>query len=161
MDPVSITLGILPIFLSAVQGFSILQQKIHSLRHYRKEVEWLRTKVDVQARCFKGEIHHLVIDALDARKAQSLIRDDDHAHWKNKDVEGTLAKHMGELSHEFIRAIREVLEALVQIQAKLAIFAPPDVTVNSAVPKIALTTANSVSAVSPVQSYERQVSNCL
>src|SRR4051812_39733866 len=161
MEPVSLTLGILPIFFTAVQGFSILQQKIHLLRHYRKEVEWLRTKVDVQARCFKGEIHHLFIDTLDARKAQSLIRDDDHAHWKNKDLDGTLAKHMGELYPEFIRAIREVKAASVQIEAKLAIFAPPDVTVSSAVPKIALTTANSVSAVSPVQSYERQVSNCL
>jgi hypothetical protein len=130
MDPLSITLGILPIFFTAVQGFSILQQKVHLLRHYRKEVEWLRTKVDVQARCFKGEIHHLVIDTLDARRAQSLIRDDDHAYWKTKDVEGTLANHMGGLSHEFVRAMREIIEALVQIQAKLAVFAPPDVTVN-------------------------------
>lgn len=161
MDPASLTLGILPIFLSAVQGFSILLQKIHLLRHYRKEVEWLRTKVDVQARCFKGEIHHLVIDTLDARKAQSLIRDDDHAHWKNKDVDGTIMEHMGELYPEFIRAIEGVKAASVQIEAKLAIFAPPDVTVSSAVPKRALTTANSVSAVSPVQSHERQVSICL
>src|SRR5438045_9278575 len=96
MDPLSITLGILPIFFSAVQGFSIIQKKIHSLRHYRKEVEWLRTKVDVQARCFKGEIHHLVIDTLDARKAQSLIRDDDHVHWKNKDGESTIKDQQGE-----------------------------------------------------------------
>jgi hypothetical protein len=121
----------------------------------------LRTKVDVQARCFKGEIHHLVIDTLDARKAQSLIRDNDHAYWKNKDVDGTLAKHIGELSPEFITAIQEIKAALVQIEAKLAIFALPDEALSSAVPKIALTTANSVSAVFPVQSYKRQVSNCL
>jgi hypothetical protein len=130
MDPLSISLGILPIFFSAVQGFSFLQQKIHTLRHYRKEIEWLRTKVDVQARCFKGEIHHLVIDTLDARRAQSLIRDDDHAYWKNKDVESTLAHHIGGLSDEFVIAMQEVTKALVQIQAKLAVFAPPDVTVN-------------------------------
>jgi hypothetical protein len=161
MDPVSLTLNILPIFFSAVDGFSILQKKIRLMRHYRKEVQWLRTKVDVQARCFKGEIYHLVIDTLDARKAQLLIRDDDHPYWKNKDLESTLAKHIGELSPEFIRAVREVDAALVQIKAKLAIFAQPDETVSSALPKIALTTANSVSAVSPVQSYERKVSNCL
>jgi len=161
MDPVSLTLATLPIFFTAVQGFSILQEKIHLLRHYRKEVEWLRTKVDVQAHCFKGEIHHLVIDTVDVRKAQSLIRDDDHAHWKTKDLNDTLEKHMGELYPEFNRAILSVKESSEQIVAKLAIFAPPDVTVSSAVPKIALTTANSVSAVSPVQSYERQVSNCL
>lgn len=161
MDPVSLTLSILPIFFSAVDGFSILQKKIHLMRHYRKEVEWLRTKVDVQARCFKGEIHHLVIDTLDARQAQSLIRDDDHAYWKSKGLNGTLAKHIGELSPQFIRAIQEVEAASVQIRVKLAIFSQPDETVRSAVPKIALTTANSVSAVSPVQSYERQVSNCL
>jgi hypothetical protein len=161
MDPVSLTLGILPIVTSAVSGFSILRRKIHLMRHYRKEVEWLRTKVEVQARCFKGQIHHLVIDTLDARKAQSLIRDDDHVYWKNKDVDGIFAKHIGELSPEFIAAIQEVKAALVQIEAKLAIFALPDETVSLAVLKIALTTANSVSAVFPVQSYKRQVSNCL
>jgi hypothetical protein len=157
MDPVSPSLGILPIF----QGFSNLQQKIHSLRPYRKEVKWLRTRVNGQVRCFNHQISRLVINTLGARKAQSLIRDDDHAHWKNKDLDGPLEKHVGELFHEFIRAIREVKAALEQIEAKLAIFAPPDVMVSSAVPKIALTTANSVSAVSPVRSYERRVSNCL
>jgi len=128
MDPVSLTLNILPIFFSAVDGFSLLQKKIRLMRHYRKEVQWLRTKVDVQARCFKGEIHHLVIDTLDARKAQSLIRDDDHPYWKNKDLDSTLAKHIGELSPEFIRAIQGVEAASVQIKAKLAIFAQPDET---------------------------------
>lgn len=161
MDPISLTLGILPIAFAAVQGLSILQQKIQLLRHYRREVKWLRTKVGVQARCFKGEIHHLFIDTLDARKAQSLIRDNDHAHWGNKDLDGTLAEHLGELSPEFITAILEIKAASEQIAAKLARFAPPDVTVSSAGPTGALTTANSVSAVSPAQSYERQVSTGL
>lgn len=158
MDSVSRTLGILPI----LQGFSNLQEKIHSLRHYRKEVKWLRIRVKGQVRCFNQQINHLAIDTFGNRKAQSLlIRDDDHAHWKNKDLDGPLKRHMGELLDEFIGAIGKVKAALEQIEAKLAIFAPPDVMVSSAVPKIAFTTANSVSAVSPVQSYERRVSNCL
>jgi hypothetical protein len=160
MDPASFALSTLPILFTAIQGFLFLQQKINLLRHYRKEVEWLRTKVDVQALCFKNEIHHLLIDALDAYTAQSLIRDDGHAHWKNKGLDDALKKHMGDMHPVFIKVVEEVRAASVQIMAKLSVFAQPDVTVSSAVPKIALTTANSVSAVSPVQSYERQVANC-
>ncbi|KAK0655631.1 hypothetical protein B0T16DRAFT_302382, partial [Cercophora newfieldiana] len=112
-----IALGVVPIFFGAVRGFSILQGKIHLLRHYRKEVKWLRTKVDVQSRCFKGEVHHVVIDTLDTHTAQSLITDDDHKYWKDKNLEGQLKRHMGELHAEFVRALEEVKSALMQIEA--------------------------------------------
>jgi hypothetical protein len=124
-----IALGVVPIFFGAVRGFSLLRNKLHLLRHYRKEVKWLRTKVEVQSLCFKGEVHHVVIDTLDTHTAQSLITDDDHRYWKDKDLEAQLKRHMGELHPEFLRALEEVKKALMQIEAKLAVFATPDTTV--------------------------------
>jgi hypothetical protein len=110
------------------------------------QVQWLRTKFDVQKFCFEFEIHHLVMDTLDAEKAQLMKNDHDHAYWTNKDIDGTLAKHMGELYPKFTKAIQEVKAALVQIEDELPTAAvPPHATVSSAVPKIALITANSVS----------------
>jgi hypothetical protein len=126
-----IALGVVPIFFGAVRGFSILRDKLHLLRHYRKEVKWLRTKVEVQSLCFKSEVHHVIIDILDTHTAQSLITDDDHKYWKDKDLEGQLRRHMGELHPEFHRALEEVKKALMQIEAKLAVFAAPDKTVRS------------------------------
>ncbi|KAK4451549.1 hypothetical protein QBC34DRAFT_57530 [Podospora aff. communis PSN243] len=123
-----IALGVVPIFFGAVRGFSLLRDKLHLLRHYRKEVKWLRTKVEVQSLCFKSEVHHIIIDILDTRTAQSLITDDDHTYWKDKDLEGQLRRHMGELHPEFHRALEEVKKALMQIEAKLAVFATPDTT---------------------------------
>jgi hypothetical protein len=125
-----LALAIVPIFFGAVRGFTILQDKIHLLRHYRKEVGWLRTRVDVQARCFRGEVHHVVIDTLDTPTAQSLITDDSHTYWKSQDLEAHLVRHMGELHPEFIRAIEEVKAGLTYIEAKLSVFAQPDVNVS-------------------------------
>ncbi|KAK0721114.1 hypothetical protein B0H67DRAFT_609558 [Lasiosphaeris hirsuta] len=123
-----VALAIVPIFFSTVRGFMIVKEKVQLLRHYRKEVEWLRTRVDVQARCFKGEVHYMCIDALDTHTAQSLITDDAHAYWKSQDLEATLETHMGDLYPQFGRAIEEVKGALAQIEAKLAVFAPLDAT---------------------------------
>lgn len=123
-----LALAIAPILLSACQGFVVLKKKIHVFRHYKKEVKWLHRKVEVQAKCYKGEMHHLVINALeDKHKAQSMISDDNHAYWKDPDLESTFQQYMGHLFVEFLSAAQDVHQALVNIEAKLAIFAPPDV----------------------------------
>ncbi|KAK1829445.1 hypothetical protein QBC39DRAFT_356579 [Podospora conica] len=121
-----IALAVVPIFFGALRGFKIVKEKVHLLRHYRKEVKWLRKRVEVQARCFKGEVHYVCIDTLDTQTAQSLIRDDEHAYWNSDALDATLRAHMGDLYDEFCEAMKEVKEALVQIEAKLAVFAPPD-----------------------------------
>jgi len=125
-----LALAVVPIFFGAVRGFTILQDKIHLLRHYRKEVGWLRTRVDVQARCFQGEVHRVVIDTFDTPTAQSLITDDSHKYWKSQDLEAHLIRHMGKQHPQFIRAIEEVKASLTHIEAKLSVYAQPDVNVS-------------------------------
>jgi len=121
-----LALAIVPIFLSACQGFIVLQEKFDVFRHYKKEIKWLRRKVDIQAKCFKCEMHHLVINTLeDKHKAQSMI--DNHENWKDPDLESAFEQYMGHEYDNFLLAARDVHEALVNIEAKLAVFAPPDV----------------------------------
>lgn len=122
-----IALGAFPIFFTALRGLDLLRGTIHKLRHYRTDIRWLRTKVEVQAGCFRGEIQHLVFDILDDRMAQSLIIDDKHEYWQSKELADAVAVYMGALRHEFDRAIQEITSASNQIEAKLAMFAPPDV----------------------------------
>src|SRR5437763_10808555 len=93
-DPVSPSLSILPILLTASQSFSFLQQKSQLLHRYSDEIDRLRTKVDVQAQCFKGQIYHLVLDTL-GNQAWPLLSDDDHLDWRNRDLNGTFTSHMG------------------------------------------------------------------
>lgn len=125
-----LALAIVPIFFGAVRGFFIIREKTHLLRHYHKEIRRLRDKVDVQSRCFRGEIYHLIIDTLDDHTAQLLIRDDNHAYWKSQDLEGTLGLHLGELRPGCWKAIDEIKSALLNIEARLSVFAEPDVTVS-------------------------------
>lgn len=126
-----IALAVVPIFFGALRGFKIVKEKVHLLRHYRKEVKWLRKRVEVQARCFKGEVHYVCIDTLDTQTAQSLITDDDHVYWNSDALDATLRAHMGDLYDEFCQAMKEVKDALVQIEAKLAVFAAPDLAVRA------------------------------
>ncbi len=126
-----IALGAVPIFFTALRGFALLQSTIHKLRHYRTDIKWLRTKVEVQASCYKGEIQWLIIDTLDKRMAQSLIVDDKHEYWQSKELADAIATHLGSLRDEFDRAVHEINKASTEIEAKLAMFAPPDVKVSS------------------------------
>jgi len=125
-----LALAIVPIFFGAIKGFSVIREKTHMLRHYHKEIRRLRDKVDVQSRCFRGEIYHLIIDAFDDHTAQLLIRDDEHAYWKSKDLEGPLGQHLGELRPECWKAIDEVKLALTSIETRLSVFAEPDMAVS-------------------------------
>lgn len=123
-----LALAIVPIFLSACQGFVLLHGKIVLFRHYKREVKWLRRKVDVQARCYKSEIHHLVIDTLDDDKptAESMIADHKHAYWTDPNLETTFKQYMGDLFDEFLLAVQDVHEALAKIEDELSVLAPPD-----------------------------------
>ncbi|KAM7196893.1 hypothetical protein V8F20_006860 [Naviculisporaceae sp. PSN 640] len=122
-----VALGVLPIFFTACQGFVVLLDKIHLFRHYKKEIRWLRLKVSVQSKCYKDELHRLVIATLDAHKAQSLITDDNHSEWKNPNLERIFEQYMGKLFGDFLSAVRLIHESLASIQDKLDAFAPPDI----------------------------------
>ncbi|KAK1757303.1 hypothetical protein QBC47DRAFT_375640 [Echria macrotheca] len=123
-----LALAIVPIFLSAVKGFSILREKTHVLRHYHKEIKRLRDKVEVQSRNFSGEVHQLIIDTLDDHTAQSLINDDEHKYWKSQDLDAALKRHLGARYPEFAQTMEEVRIVLNQVQTRLSVFAPPDVS---------------------------------
>ncbi|KAM7209960.1 hypothetical protein V8F06_014659 [Rhypophila decipiens] len=122
-----VALGVIPIFFTACQGFVVLLDKIHLFRHYKKEIHWLRLKVSVQSKCYKDEIHRLVIATLDAHKAQSLIADDNHSEWKDPNLESTFQQYMGKLFPDFLSAVQLIHEALASIQNKLDAFAAPDI----------------------------------
>ncbi|KAK4211001.1 hypothetical protein QBC37DRAFT_321169 [Rhypophila decipiens] len=123
-----VALGIIPIFLSACQGFTVLLDKIHLFRHYKREIHWLRLKVSVQSKCYKDEIRRLVIATLDTHKAQSLIADDNHSEWKDPDLENIFKQYMGDLFDDFLSAVKLIHEAQTSIQNRLDAFAPPDIT---------------------------------
>ncbi|KAK5655513.1 hypothetical protein OQA88_5784 [Cercophora sp. LCS_1] len=123
-----IALAVVPIIFAAVKGFSEIKEKTNTLLHYRKEIEWLRDKVDIQACRLDGEVRRLVFDVLGTHRARLLIKDYEHPNWKNKDLEDAVRNHMGDLQPRFTRALGEVKTSLLQIQARLAVFAQPDVT---------------------------------
>jgi len=125
-----LALAIVPIFFSAVRGFSLIREKAHLLRHYHREIKRLRDKVDAQCRNLKGEIHHLIIDTLEVHLADSIIRDDDHEYWKNAALEAALKRHLGNEYPNFVQGIEEINAELAEITNKLAVFTPPDVRVS-------------------------------
>lgn len=125
-----IALGVVPIIFAAVKGFSEVKEKTTTLLHYREEIQWLRDKVDIQACRLDGEIRRLVHDVIGTNRARPLIKDYDHPNWKSGDLEDALRNHMGDLHPRFTRALAGVKTALLHIQAKLSVFAQPDVTVS-------------------------------
>lgn len=131
MDPVSLTLGILPIFLSALEGFSILRAKLKILRHYAREVKRVRRKLTVQTGIFEDEVHFLLMEILEPRMVQSMMEDGTHAQWTVPDVETLLRSHLGAAKYpQYIETTQEVEVTIKGIQARLAFFADPGEKVN-------------------------------
>ncbi|AEO54583.1 hypothetical protein MYCTH_2297292 [Thermothelomyces thermophilus ATCC 42464] len=112
-----IALAVVPIFFGALKGFSKIREMAHLLRHYPKEITDLRNKVDIQCRCFKTEVYHLIIDTLDDHVAQSIIWNEHHEYWRNEALGVALEQHLGGLYHHYTETMENVNAELEEIAA--------------------------------------------
>ncbi|KAI0411104.1 hypothetical protein F5X98DRAFT_358011 [Xylaria grammica] len=93
MDPVSLTLAVLPLVGGALKTYGILHKKFKSVRHYSREIHRARKNVDQQRQFFRNEVHLLVRPALeDESILESMLDDFSHEMWCSTKLEDAIKK---------------------------------------------------------------------
>ena len=83
MDPVSLTLGILPMVGNAVNVYKSVRAKFKIFCHYSAEVERIRKKFGAQRDYFLNEVELVLRLALqDQDVIKDMIKDPAHDQWR-------------------------------------------------------------------------------
>ncbi|KAI1143644.1 hypothetical protein F5Y05DRAFT_2035 [Hypoxylon sp. FL0543] len=129
MDPVSLTLGIAPLCLTAIKGLTRLSSKLKVFRHHRKEIRRIRKKLRIQQDWFRDEWHLLLLQIIDAHLAGAMMGDPNHPQWQAKEFEADLKSYLGSKYDPFHETIDEVRKSISELLEKLSYFAPPDTAI--------------------------------
>ncbi|KAI2637899.1 hypothetical protein GGS26DRAFT_432189 [Hypomontagnella submonticulosa] len=123
MDPVSITLGVVPLVGGAIGAYGMIQKKFTIFCHYSREVRRVRKRLDRQQHFFRNETHLLLRPAVDDEATLECMLDDaNHANWPGKELERGLRDHLGKNYGACQEIIEEITETIDGLRAELQCF---------------------------------------
>ncbi|OTB00148.1 hypothetical protein M426DRAFT_244199 [Hypoxylon sp. CI-4A] len=123
-DPVSIALGVVPLFLTAMKGFVSLRSTLKLIHHHHKEVKHMRRRLKTQGACFRDELRLLLQELYDHEIVHSLMNNHDHPRWPQS--EEKMKVYLGMEYDSFKETVDETRETIESLLEKLSKFSPPD-----------------------------------
>jgi len=123
MDPVSLALGIAPLFLGALKGSKVLKRKIKQMRNHDREISRFRKQLKNQMSIFQDESHILLKNAgIDPDLVREMMDDFEHHLWISTEVEDQIRAFLGKKYDEVEETSRQVNDQIIELESKLARF---------------------------------------
>ncbi|KAI0124063.1 hypothetical protein BJ170DRAFT_638028 [Xylariales sp. AK1849] len=123
MDPISLTLGIIPLIGGAVKLYGAVHKKFRVFRHYSRELGRLRKRSDLERRFFLNETQLLLQTALkDTALVESMLEDPGHIRWQSDDLESSLQGLLTKSYDECQGIIQDICQAMDDLQGQLRCF---------------------------------------
>ncbi|OTA07870.1 hypothetical protein A9Z42_0087970 [Trichoderma parareesei] len=125
MDPVSLTLGVLPMVGNAVNVYKSVRVKFKIFCHYSAEVERIRKKFGAQRDYFLNEIElvlRLILQDQDVIK--DMMKDPAHDQWKAHSLEKKLEAVLGRNMASLIDIVNDIRESMAALQRAFQCFTP-------------------------------------
>ena len=125
MDPVSLTLGILPLAGGAIKIYKSIRSKLKVFCHYSSEIERLRKRFGRQRDYFLNEIELLIGLALDDHAlVKDMIKDPDHSKWHCPALNKALRARMERNFDSLEGIIDDITATMEQFQDGFQCFEP-------------------------------------
>ncbi|KAI9784902.1 MAG: hypothetical protein M1816_000597 [Peltula sp. TS41687] len=95
VEAVAFTLGVVPILIEAVKVYRSTADKIHTFRHYSREVDRIQRKFQTQKQFFLNECHQLLRLILNNdQKAKEMVENSTHDLWEDEELEEQLNNYL-------------------------------------------------------------------
>lgn len=124
MDPLSLTLAIVPLCALAIQGYRRLSSTLSTLRRHHKEIERLLLSFEVQQSLFESEMEHLFQSTLGGQTIADIAEKCSHPDWQTDDNERKLRSDWGSSYDTIKKVITQVQDNITDFERKLSSFAP-------------------------------------
>ena len=86
-EAVGVLFGVLPILIEVVKGYARLSEKIHTFRHYSREVMSAQVRLKVCEQIFYNECRLLLrLVVEDDQKAMDMLEDALDERWQSKEL---------------------------------------------------------------------------
>jgi hypothetical protein len=122
-DPLSITLGVIPLVGVACKSYAAVHKKISVFSHYSSTVARFQKQLKLQRRIFENEIHLLLRLAIHDDATIKLMRTDlDNQKWADDELDQDLRNQLGENCQPCLDIIQEIAKGLDKLQEKLGAF---------------------------------------
>jgi len=120
MDPVSISLGVVPLCLSAIKGVKVVKGKIKLLRHHSRDTARFRKRFRTQVSVFLDEFQLLLQDVgTEVSLVSEMVDDCSHDYWDSPELEEELKKHLGRRYDDFQDTVREIGDHITAFDEEL------------------------------------------
>lgn len=123
MDPVSLTLGIVPLIGGSIKLYRASHSRLKAFRHYSREVDRVQKQFERQRLFFLNEIHltlRLVIE--DESLVRDMVENGEHPSW-NRKLESAMLEAFKPNSCQVLNEIvEEIGKAITSIQEGLECF---------------------------------------
>jgi hypothetical protein len=126
-DPISITLGVIPLVGGAVGAYKNVHKKFKAFCRYSSGVRRIRERLEIQKQIFFNEARlflHLVVD--DDSQAQSMLRKLDDAAWTRSELEDGLKDRLSDSYGACRIAFTNISTTITGLQQQLDLFDDPD-----------------------------------
>ncbi|KAK3390129.1 hypothetical protein B0H63DRAFT_507537 [Podospora didyma] len=91
MDPISLSLGIIPLIGGSIKMYRASQSRLRAFRHYSREIDRVRKQFERQRQFFLNEVHlslRLVVD--DEALVEEMVDDGEHPKWQSRSLEDAM-----------------------------------------------------------------------
>ena len=114
--------GVLPILIEAVKAYSTISKKVHTLRHYSKEVKSISEQLKVHNGIFLNEVRLLMRSIEAEEEVESMLEDAADQRWSSELLNNKLRTILRD-SFEVCRSImEETKETIEAMRAEMATF---------------------------------------
>jgi hypothetical protein len=124
MDPISLTLGIIPLLGGSLKMYKSTYAKLKLFRHYSREVDRVRRQFTRQKQFFSNEICLLLKFTLhDDSLVSDMVRNDGHHSWHSVSVEMRMKRYFGADNCSVLKDIvQEVGQIITESEKELECF---------------------------------------
>ncbi|KAL7800167.1 hypothetical protein V8C37DRAFT_364331 [Trichoderma ceciliae] len=125
MDPISLTMGILPLIGNAVDVYKSVRTKFKIFCHYSAEVERIRRLFGGQRGYFLNEVELVLRLVLqDQAIIKGMMKDPAHAQWRAQDLENKLETLLGRNLPLLKDTVDDINESITALQKEFRCFLP-------------------------------------
>jgi hypothetical protein len=120
MDPVSLTLSVIPLLISTAEHYKTTYDAFHRLRKASREAEMLRVDVLVQRTLFDDNCRDLLVKCdIDGSVIDAMLRNSRHNAWTGTELQAKINEILGFFSEAFVGLLQRIEAELSTIEDKV------------------------------------------
>jgi hypothetical protein len=115
LEIAGLTFGILPILIEVIKSYSTISKKVHTLRHYSKEVRSISEQLKIHNGIFLNEVRLLLRSIEDEKEVESMLNEADDRRWRGRKLNDKIAAVLGEsfdLCRSIIESTKDIIDAM-------------------------------------------------